>query len=726
MEHNFKKHDNFEQFIKKNLENTENNADQDALWDKIAEQQRGPNRWLKTKHFAKMAIPAIAIALVAVFAWGKWPSDGNNDPTLTHKNDYATQPLEVGIGQEKNTADEHAALSLAPQNTEALEQLLGKGQTLPVKKVRPTAPKVNQLPKWYPKNKVPLAALTFEAGAGIEYINPESGNRVRIPANALVYANGKPVQGAVDMYFREYRNIPDMLAADIPMHYGGEGDNFFFNTGGMFDVRVSQNGEELFMAPGKAYDVAFSATDNLSNASLFYLDDKRDTWDFVSSRAFANQGMNAFDARTVSNRDAGPPISTEATVVQENTDAEQCLPQLPNFPLGDEKQAIEWVKEGVATGVKLTTGKQTLPIWFKKNPTGNDDYFVYSFDHSEIKLVFANDQQIRFFPEDKNGIYTELQAFKGSYFVRTGDSLPSVSEPGYHSVDKIFNNTKAWRSFTVRVDENNATACLITLGTEKEGFIRIRAQLMSAEGKNLTSEKDAAKIFKKYFELREKRMNGMLAELNALRHFVESAKMFHEVNEEYCTTEKQWLAYFEKNLPLMRTRYALLEKQGYSSKDHIVQAAISNWENSVRQARLAMADRVAGQMGAGQQLGATLTLMQFGTYNCDQIYQLAKMPLYSKVMFKSQAGKYIAASQLRLLEKGTKMFLSMNSPEKIVLLPGRQVEVIVTDQQGRLYHVNSNDYNKAIAREQGTYTLTAKDVTESVQSPSEWANLLGI
>ncbi len=735
MENNYTPHDDFEQFLKKNLQNTETGADNSHLWAQIEDRQRRPNRWLKTRHYGKFAIPVFVIALVAFFGWGKWQRNGDN--TLANKNN-TPQPLEVGIGQNQATAS-----GINPYDSTATinnaETSVAGATMLPVRKVRPGSTKVNRLPKWYQKNDVPVAAVSFEANTGVQYVNPESGNSVSIRPNSLVYANGQPVQGAVEMFFREYRNIPDMLAADVPMHFGRDegGKGFFFNTGGMFDVRVSQNGEELFIAPGQTYDVAFSATNNLSNASLYYLDEQRDKgtgssnsgaqedkWQFVSNRAFNNPGMNRFDARTVANNpESGPPISTETTAIQENTGKEPCLPPMLNFQ--PAKDGAKWVQEAVTLGTRLTTGKYSVPVWFRKNPTGNDDYFTYAFDRSEIKLVFANDEQMRFFPQDQQGTCTEFAAFKDCYFVRLGDSLPAMSSLGI--IDRIFSQTSTWRSFTVQPDEHNPSQCLITLGTEKEGFIRIHAQLVRTNSAGSTSAAfDATKVFKKYWELREKRMNGLMGELHALRHFVEASKMFYEQGEEYCMAEKQWLQFFEQNQPVMRRRYAELEQKGYAANTELAQKAIAEWIRMVADQRLALADRVAGNMSTGQQLGAVLSLMDFGTYNCDQIFQLASMPIFANVQFKGENGNTIATSQLRMLEKTSKLFLSMNGPSKMAVLPGRNMDLVVTDQKGRLYHVDSATYNKAIAKEQGTYTITAKDVTDAVQSPSQWALLLGI
>ena len=118
-------------------------------------------------------------------------------------------------------------------------------------------------------NTVPAASVRFQAETGVRYQSPVSGTSVYIPANSLIDANGQPVSGEVELLFREYRSIPDFLALGIPMHYGDERGAFFFNSGGMFEVRVHQYGEDLRMAPGREYDLNFAPTAQLTDASLY-------------------------------------------------------------------------------------------------------------------------------------------------------------------------------------------------------------------------------------------------------------------------------------------------------------------------------------------------------------------------------------------------------------------------------------------------------------------------
>lgn len=700
----------FEKFVRENLEGLDDSA-QENLWANIAARQKRSNMWLKTRYYGKIVLPVLAIAAASV--WGitrLLPQHSELAKSLTPMSPLQSE--QTSLFTEVLPSDSTAA-ALAPV----------PGGEMPVVVQAPGTVKVNHFPKWYRQNDVPVANTRFDASTGILFQNPESGNAVTIPANSLVYANGQPVTGAVDLFFREYRDIPDMLSADIPMHFTDERGTFFFNTGGMFDVRVSQNGQELFMAPGQAYTVNFTATDNLSNASLFYLNEKKNDWEYVSNQPFATNVSNIqFDMRNPEMLGGQPPVSTETTVIRENTDgnAEKCLPQSPDF--ANVETGIEWVKEAIATGIDLTTGKRKLPVWYLKNPTAVDQYFTYSFDRSDLKLVYANDEGTRFFPQDLHGVFTELNAFKDCYFIRTGDSLATYTP---QSVNAIFSRTNAWKSCTVRQEGPDPASCLMTLGTEKEGFIQLNARLVRINESGINAALDANKVFRRYEEMREERLNGLLKELNMLRRFTETSKMFRE-EAEFCLEEKEWLRYFEKNLPAMRARYLKLEQNGMTSNNPAIRDAILAWSNNARTLRLERADQIAASLSVGKQLGAVLSLTGFGAFNCDQIYQFIRQPMFSAVKFTSETGKAVKATQLRMLDKATKMFLTMKSADQLMRLPGRKMELVVTDDEGRLYHLSGADYDRIVSKEYNLYKISLKDVTDSVQSPSGWADLLGI
>ena len=714
MNHNLQ--NDFEKFIRREMEGLDQYP-ADSTWNKIAAQQQPRNTWLQVRYYGKFALPIAAAVILAVSAFLWRPLSNKDHLSFTNAPDRAFIQAFFMPAAAENGLLSPVRLPMASATA-----------AIPWK--QPTN-RANGFPSWYPQNNVPVDRIRFIAEEGMRYQSPVSGNSVTIPANSLVYANGAPVQGEVELFFREYRTIPDILAADIPMHYTDQRGDFFFNSGGMFDIRVNQNDEALFMAPGQAYDVDFKANKNLSNTSLFYFDEKKNNWDFVSGEAFdENAGeIRTFDVRQRSATDQPlPVISDQSTVAKENTRAnadDPCLPALPSYP--KDADQVQWVKDAIKLGNDLTYGKRTIPKWFKLNPKGTDGYFALAMDRSEIELVFGADNNgTRFFPQDINGVFTEFTALKNCYFLRTSDTLSAVqAQAGSSGVDAIFNNTALWSSVELMKDEGDK--CFLVLRQPKGDAIKIHAKICSSseEGKDIHFNPDA--VMNEYAALRAQRLANMSKELQELRQFMVVSTMFQQ-DKEWCLPQKEWLTYFEDNNGLMRARYDALIRAGMLNNDPLVQNRLDEWAAKSRSLVFDRYNRGAGSMNTGQKLASLLQLSGFGVYNCDQIYRLVLTVNFFRVnaSFRTAAGTPVYAASIRILDEATRMFFSMEKNDMMYALPGRTLEVMVTDKAGRIFYMPGTEYGQINFTNKKSVVFTVKEITEKVQSPMGWAEVLQI
>lgn len=125
---------------------------------------------------------------------------------------------------------------------------------------------------------IPFVSNSVDAGDGgvLEF----NGSTITIPPNAFVHCEGGDVEGDVDIRFRDFHDNVDVLLSGIPMKYDSAGTQYNFETAGMFELRGSQNGEELCIKDGKQVLVDLKSTygDGFNN---YLLDIETGDWAYL-------------------------------------------------------------------------------------------------------------------------------------------------------------------------------------------------------------------------------------------------------------------------------------------------------------------------------------------------------------------------------------------------------------------------------------------------------------
>ena len=674
----------FENYLRKNLQQIDAKPD-DNVWANIAGKQAQPNLLQKRRRYGMYAAGAVLLILSAVGYWSRQQS------TATTNDAKAVQ-------QQEQAVPGNNALPMAGVEPSTLLNTASSAATQNTKKHA-------FIPNFSPRvNSVPAASIRFQAENGIHYENPATGTSVNIPANSLVDQNGQAVTGESELFFREYRTIEEFLASGIPMHYADARGPFYFNSSGMFEVRVSQAGTPLQMAAGKRYDVNFSSTAQLDNASLYYLDDKTGEWVFRPDAAFDQAKLSQ------------PPVSSELTVISNNLRGKKADCRPDPGRLAFEPEPSELVKLGVQTGFDLATGKLAMPKWFKKNPYLTDDQLLFRMERGLVQIKKHRDQSQLFFPEDLNKFFTELAAFKGCYFTYNLDSL------GGGRSAKNITNGDYWQRITVTLVKD--ASCIITLYDGKEGQMQFHAELTgSTDNKQFNAEA----VMAEYARLREERHQEFAKKNLALRLFLYAAPAF-QPNEEWCYSPYEWLEYFENNHPLMARRYAALVKEGLNTDDALAANTWKNWQKKLRDQKFDLLEGITPSFIKSKgNMQYALSLSNFGVYNCDQIFRLGgDGTQFITATYKTSAGKQIIPALVSLMEARSKVFFTLPSSAKLLYNPNRKLDVIVTDRDGRQYHFPREKYAIQKFNTTGVTVLTLNDVTEETQSPRAWAQLLEI
>lgn len=690
MENKLPHDSDFEQFVQNALNQTKDTPD-DLTWTSIAAQQANRNVWLRLRHYGLRWAPVLVVIAVAIAGW-KYYSAG-------------TAAIPTAPAPEVQPSTAPSALPQANSAETALPGIAAFVQN-GSKKVA-----AGHLRAAHLNSSVPATSVRFAAEQGLRYENPATGTRVYIPANALLRADGSPATGEVEFELREYRNAADFLASGIPMHYADERGSYFFNSGGMFDLRVYQGGEALQMASGEACDVQFASTHKLTQPSLYYFDETDNAWKYRPDEAMTTAAL--------------PPVVKEATAIADNRGLQQeCLPEEFVSIQGVwaqpwENEAADWMKVAVETGYDYAFGKKTMPGWFRKHSRWTNEQLLTGMEHSVIRMKRHKDTDDMFFPEDMNNVFTELKAFKDCYFIiNTGlGSKKSFTKEELGAY---------WDRCSV-VQENGATCYISFFG--KQGLLQFYATLIgSTENKNF----DAEKVLAEYNYLRNQRQQNFEQQANSWRRFAQMAQIF-QAPEEWCMDPMAWFDYFEANLPLMRKRYAGLKEQGLTTDKALALQTWENWNKRIREIAFNNYQNKGSfdrKMKKEEGLVYALRVTNFGLYNCDQIFRLLgngqQEAIFVLAGYKSSDGQRIVPKVVSVMERRSKQFFTLPKSSEMVYAPGRRFDIIVLDDKGRYFMLPGDKYAQLDLEKQKSYTFTVDDVTDKTKTPREWAEMLNI
>jgi hypothetical protein len=133
-----------------------------------------------------------------------------------------------------------------------------------------------------PKLAIAYQNFDLDAQKGGKFTCP-SGTEIEIPANALLDAQGLPVKGKVKLQYREFHDALEVFLSGIPMKYDSAGRQQNFQTAGMFDIRASQNEQNLSLAPDKKINIKMASLQAEKDYNFYALDTIKQTWTYQST-----------------------------------------------------------------------------------------------------------------------------------------------------------------------------------------------------------------------------------------------------------------------------------------------------------------------------------------------------------------------------------------------------------------------------------------------------------
>lgn len=130
----------------------------------------------------------------------------------------------------------------------------------------------------------PASMFTVDNSVGGDFSHP-SGTLIHIPADGVVYENGKKVIGNYTFSYREYRDAAEMAFSGIPMAYHDKTGEYQFNSAGMYEIRGTKDGKSLKLQ--REVIVDFNCTKREAGINFYELDDKTGEWTVLREQLFA-------------------------------------------------------------------------------------------------------------------------------------------------------------------------------------------------------------------------------------------------------------------------------------------------------------------------------------------------------------------------------------------------------------------------------------------------------
>lgn len=130
------------------------------------------------------------------------------------------------------------------------------------------------------KISVPYASYKVNAARGGE-IKHSTHSKIKVPAKAFINKEGADIVGDVEIRYREFHNQADIIASGIPMTYDSAGTQYHLESAGMFDIRGYQDGEPVFIRPGKPITVELASQQPADHYNQYVLDTVAGNWQYL-------------------------------------------------------------------------------------------------------------------------------------------------------------------------------------------------------------------------------------------------------------------------------------------------------------------------------------------------------------------------------------------------------------------------------------------------------------
>lgn len=129
--------------------------------------------------------------------------------------------------------------------------------------------------------RIPFQQFAIDVSSGGK-IELDNGTTLTIPKDAFVDMNGNPINGNVNLQYREFQSATDILVSGIPMTFKNNGKTEYFESAGMFQLEANFNGSPIKLKDDKSIDVSLASYKEGEDFNFYRMDENSKSWNQVS------------------------------------------------------------------------------------------------------------------------------------------------------------------------------------------------------------------------------------------------------------------------------------------------------------------------------------------------------------------------------------------------------------------------------------------------------------
>lgn len=572
-------------------------------------------------------------------------------------------------------------------------------------------------------------------------IKYSSGTELTIPENAFVDKNGNPVTGNVDINYIEYRNPVDFILGNIPMNYKQNGQDYFFNSAGMFKIGATKDNEEVFLDPKKQISIDFKLTENLPDLNFYKFDETKNVWVKDSLTVFKNEPQSA---NLDSFLDFGYKPLEEEDSTQSNARTKTYSNNLknvePTFNCASVAYNLKLGKALISSNDSLYDKTLSVPMKLKVNNIKKQKSVEYQRTVTEkAKRALLDEQRTYLIKcnlsdgEEQGKKQLKISPQSNSYINKLDEIswiVPNAETTDLKTATLVSIHRKAENLYTVvlkdSVKERKLEGLSVANFNQQKGMVlnniinQVRnRKIQLSRVDNLIAGKN------KILETKKKQ----LVNLKKVRYTTEDTikkyrkliDNFWEFNKEFMTKEEQaltandWTKYFDEHKTEMAARYKTIEqKQEY--QDCLAKAREIERANKNQQ-MIARTDLIARQK---------LNISSLGIYNCDQIQRLQN-PMIVNVEYQNAKGEKVFPVYIYIIDKKINGVLRYDGygnydPFHFAFSPSSKTTLLALDANGNAYICNPQKINEL--RNRSTIQKLTLTKIENIDNREQLASLL--